>query len=345
GKIFDRTVVPDDILQQQAFSFLRDRLGWNLDKVALLSESDTAYGQTTQNTSQKNLQRLGTEQIQFPSGLSNIRNEWEKTGAPKSSPGPVEVPKTTLSLTLGENSQPVDLVPEFSPLSLRSKDLALANTLEAVSRAGIRYVGILATDPRDKLFLATRIREFAPDVVLFTFDNSLLYAHPQYTASMDGMLVLTSFPLFTESRRWQAMLGGPRRAKYRRQFASEFEQGVFQAAQKLIEPRRMQPAPRIWVAAVGNGSLWPIATLPIPKPGNHNRNLDNSLLPFVPDEGEIGFENLAGLADLQLICFALILIGLAAWLWRTAYPLLDISIRARHGHRMTLGLLGFGLCV
>ena len=335
---FQRTVLPDDVLQRQAFCFLQDQMGWRMNRVALLSESDTVYGQETDATPSR------MERVSFPSGLSNIRNEWEKNGVAKSSAGPVEVPKSTLSLSLGEGGQPVDLVPEFSPLTLRSKDLAMANLLSAISRGGIRYVGILATDPRDKLFLARRIREFSPDVVLFTFDNNLLYAHPEHTAEMDGMLVLTGFPLFTENRRWRDVLGGPRdldEGKYRRQFASEFEEGIFQAAQTLIDAPREKLEKRVWIAVVGNGSLWPIAAL-LPTCGAASScSWDASLPPFLPKDKNkepLRFDILAGRTDLQLGFFALLLGGLGWWLWRVGRPLYEAGVE----HRLTMDLLGLG---
>ncbi|HSS47641.1 MAG TPA: hypothetical protein VLX28_01720, partial [Thermoanaerobaculia bacterium] len=333
GKAFRRTVLSDDILQQQALCFLQERLGWNLEKVALLTESDTAYGQKSDS---------GLKQIRFPSGLSNIRNEWEKANVPKSSAGPIETPKTTLSLALGENSTPVDLVPEFSPLALRSKDLALANVLQAIARDGIRYVGILATDPRDKLFLAKRIREFSPDVVLFTFDNNLLYAHPQYAASMDGLLVLANFPL-TERKR--AAKGEPAW----QQLNSDFEAGIFQAVKKLIDPEAKKPVTKIWISAIGNGSLWPIASfLPLTSGGFKCAGA-TPILPFTPvvshRNDKVGFEALILRADLLLMSFALVLLGLAAWLWQSTRSLLAASSRSPGGHCRVLRLLGLGLFV
>ncbi len=44
GVEFCRTVVPDDVLRGLALPFLREKMGWDLSRVALLTESDTAYG-------------------------------------------------------------------------------------------------------------------------------------------------------------------------------------------------------------------------------------------------------------------------------------------------------------
>jgi len=115
---------------------------------------------------------------------------------------------------------------------------------------------------RDELFLATRIRRVAPDVILFTVDSDLLQAHPQYSAELDGLMVVTSAPLFAESPRWRRLIGGPPHPFFR-QFGSKFEKGIYLAAQRLAPPVDLEPAEiagerGAWISVVGNGALWPI---------------------------------------------------------------------------------------
>ncbi len=302
---FARTVQPDDQLQGWAFQFLQSRMGWEPSKMALLSEFDTLYGQAPIAT------RSGVAApitVHFPSGLSSIRSAWEsdekQAGATAAEKSPVKLPRSSLELNLADKSKPVDIVPQFSTLSVAGNDLALSNLMDSLWRGGIRYLGILSTDARDKLFLAERIRRFAPDMVVFTLDNNLLYAHPQYSGDLDGTLVLTSFPLATESESWREVFGGPG-GRYRRQFISEFEQGIYLATEALMDPavhagRWTPPRPRGWIAAVGNGSLWPIAS--------------SAALP-----SSVGYQELAGRGDLQLLLLVAILCLLAGWL-DAVYP-------------------------
>jgi len=314
---FQRTVAPDDALQKQAFEFLQKSMGWNLDKAALLIESDTSYGQSGGAVEVDRKGNRDPEIIFFPSGLANIRTEWEKSNTQKSDTGPVTVPRSTLSLDLRGFRRPVDLVPEFSSVSPQSKDLVIANLLTAISRGGIRYVGILATDTRDKLFLAERIQKFAPDVVLFTFDNNLLYAHPEYSSALDGTLVLSSFPLFTANQDWKDFFGGPK-GPFRRQFASEFQQGIFQATFAFLQGK-LETQPRIWISTVGNGSLWPLADF----------SLDGS-----SDREDLNVEGVSGRTQLQLWLFGLVILLLGGWLWHTAHPLFQDLSPSRPGTSM-----------
>jgi hypothetical protein len=272
---FCRTVLPDEALYERAFTFMRDEMGWDLRKAALLTESDTAYGQglfTLEKKREKEEDegrggQAGLVLIPFPSHISDVRNavateeeKSRKAAAPLENP--LQANRPGLDLSLSGREQNPDLVPAFSPLTTQSNDLKLSNLLETISREGIRYVGILATDVRDKLFLAQQVRDFAPDVVLFTFDNNLLYAHPQHAETMDGMLVFSSSPLFTQGTPWLPGSGEGRWRSQRRQFSSEFQQGIVEAVRYLLGASPVR-APRAWITAVGNGSLWPIARLPV----------------------------------------------------------------------------------
>jgi len=255
---FERTTLADNVLKEQAFKFLSEKLGWDLKDMALITEFDTDYGRELSRWA--GLRERSLRTVQFPSNLAHIRTAREKLGLdrdPSSSDTPVAARKN-LDLTLADHDKPVDVVPQLNELSTQSNDLGLAGLLRGISRS--RYIGILATDLQDKLFLAEQVHNCCPDAVVFTFDNHLLNAHPKVAKSMDGTLVLTNFPLYPS---WE---------RASRQFTSEFQQGIYLAALHLLKGKQpvrgkqpvneKQPlASAVWVAAVGNGALWPIAGL------------------------------------------------------------------------------------
>jgi hypothetical protein len=154
--------------------------------------------------------------------------------------------------------------------------MVLANLLATISRKQIAYVGVLASDTRDKVFLVQQIRKYCPDVRVFTFESDLFYAHPDFQATMQGMLVASTYPLFTRTQPWTGQTWHKRL-----QFPDSAAQGVYNAMLALIgdgtaylmvdygEPvfeagqqgrtiggKRLPP---LWVSAVGNGGLWPVA--------------------------------------------------------------------------------------
>ncbi|MFL6196367.1 MAG: hypothetical protein ACJ75H_19460, partial [Thermoanaerobaculia bacterium] len=155
------------------------------------------------------------------------------------------------------------------------------------------------------------VRELAPDTVLFTLESDLLYAHPQYGDVMDGTLVISAAPLYTEGAPWlPASLRTEGRE--RRQLTSGFQQGTYEAVRYLLGPG-LVPRPQVWITAVGNGSLWPIARLPLA--GGSARLCGPRFTPVVSRDEGSGF---AGKDDLQFLLVAVVLVLLAAWLEREA---------------------------
>jgi hypothetical protein len=303
----ERTIESDDELTARTFWYLEHRMGWDLRDVAVLSELDTSYGQLFTKSLEKgeNGGPEGPFLVQFPSHLAQIRTarEKKKLNEPAAA-GPkqpvVDTSREALDLSLAEQEgESTEVIPQFSSVSTAGDDMALANEIQAVCRDGARYVGILATDIEDRLFLAKQVRSLCPDVLLFTFDNHLLQAHPQLTRVMEGSLVLTSFPLYVEP---EAREGG---WSSRRQSTSELQEGIFRAVQRLLgNSTTTNPPPEInsWVVAVGKGDLWPIASLSEKRAPSHFTIAGTETVAFkwVTTSGVIAL--------------------LALWLWRTARP-------------------------
>lgn len=324
GWSFCRTVVPDNVLQQMSFEFLAKKMGWDLGKAALLTEADTAYGQDIPKTF--NLVRIG-----FPSQISDVRNAWEQGGDERKEISNVPIGESqlrprrpALDLSLRDREgEPVEVMPNFSSLTTPSRDLELSNVLEAISREGIHYIGVLSTDLKDRLFLIDKIRTLAPDTIIFTFDNHLLLGHPDYGDVMDGVIVLTSAPLFTEGIGWlpQSVSGG----NQRRQFTAESQQGIFEAVRYFLDSPH-QSRPQVWVTAVGNGSHWPIAHLN-PEIRPTDPYCRSSSTPQPTENLPKRREDLAGKTNLQMLFFGGVLCLLSALLGRLGFLKVDGATR------------------
>jgi hypothetical protein len=290
---FTQAIVDDDTLQAKAYKLLEKRLGWNLADVALITEFDTKYGESFQSTS------LSPMVVGFPSNLAHIRTAREKLGLDRD-PGSSEAPgagRKSLDLSLADHDEPVDVVPQLSELSTQVNDMALASLLRGISQKD--YIGILATDIQDRLFLAAQVHSFCPDSVVFTFDNHLLDAHPKFSKSMDGTLVLTSYPLYRSNDEDEKALW---------QFTSEFQQGIYLAALQLVGKQPQEPS-AVWLTAVGNGELWPIAVQSAALPA------EPQVLPEIPTIQGVDR------AGLKWLLAALAIVGLAVSIGRLARPL------------------------
>lgn len=323
---FCRTVVPDNALWDTSLDHLFERMGWKRRRLALLTEADTAYGKGTPEKDDE----AKITRAEFPSGMADVRTAWEERGGLKAidQSGLIAQPKLALELSLMRRGEPRDLIPSFDPLGVAESDLALSSLLKTISRERLRYVGLRATDVRDKLFLAEQIQRYCPDVVLFTLDSDLLYGHPEVGEAMDSMLVFSNFPLYTEGQKGLPQGLSAQTFRKLRQFGSEFQQGIFKAARYVLESRPgLQIAgnrtPRhVWISAVGNGSIWPVAKVPV---NISKHSLDDlcttaGSTEYLPEPRKQRFSELAERKDLQLLFFMVVVYLLASLLDRIVVP-------------------------
>ena len=165
--------------------------------------------------------------VSFPLHVSQLRGAYEKGGSLRN-PAPARgAPRQSLELGLdAPEGATRDILPaQDAQMTANTADLVLTSSLEAIRREEIRFVGIAASDPRDILFLARKIRENAANVTLFTFGADLLYTHPDYQRYLRGMLVITPYPLFPANQSWTGS------KQVRLAFAGSTEEGIYNAVQ------------------------------------------------------------------------------------------------------------------
>lgn len=294
---FHSTVHSDDDMQEAMFSFLVDRLGADCRKIALIVESSTPYGNATYQQD-RSLHRGRVRRshacpprlLPVPSDLPRLQAEWERKKNTTQTPSAAtyeELAKNSLERQR-DDSRRTGMLPLFSKETLSERDLSLSALLSTLYQEGIRYVGLMMTDASDKIFLAQRISANCPDARLFTFESELSLVHPQDLAYTRGMLVASTYPLFTRNQQWTYPYSG---AMQRLQFASQADQGVYNAALLLLghpehlleyaapfapferwesyaklwrctRPSAQDPLclakPPVWISAVGRSALVPL---------------------------------------------------------------------------------------
>ncbi len=285
---YGATVLPDEVMLQCLYNYLDNPSdpvrGKPLPKVAILRESDTSYGQNVSRMCGTNCAEPAKPiqkviEIPFPihiSGLQSahtkeLQDKLARLGLPRTSGG-IPIPQEE-----GEKEGAVRrAIPSQSPLTTAAvNDMTIKNILAAIARERVRYVGLMATDPRDKILLATLIRENCPDVRLFTTGGDMLMAHPDFNAAMRGMIVASSYPLDAEPQSFG------RAADNRRiLFANQSFQGCFNAVlahfadaqgvqsatspgDRMLGYDAVQPGPAnhgkyyrptVWISAIGQNS-------------------------------------------------------------------------------------------
>ena len=292
------TVIPDDALQTEFFCYLTETLGADEHDIAIVSESSTAYGQGVMAASDASalgarprvLPERGAEPggvpavslhcrephrprlvLPVPLSISRLHSAWAKAPKP-ATPAASDALGTTSPQALPryqDEAARTDVIPTLSERAVSAADRALANILTTISAEKIRYVGVVATDMQDKLFLAEQIRKYCPDVVLFTFESDILYTHPDVRPFLRGMMVVSPYPLFTRNQQWSFPFRGWQR---RLQFSRDVDQGVYNATvamlgrpEQLLEYSQAAPGvgapssrPAIWISAVGIDTLFPL---------------------------------------------------------------------------------------
>ena len=159
--------------------------------------------------------------------------------------------------------------------------MALTQILTTISRRPYQAVGIISSNPFDTVFLARRVRRFCPNLRIFTTQADLLFARPQLSGDLRGMLVASTYSLYPANQ-WIATSDGARphvlfsnqgsQGLYNTIVAHLWEMGIPEenTAPQLLEfahPYETTPLifdPAVWIGAVGERGLFPLKTVTVP---------------------------------------------------------------------------------
>lgn len=289
---FHGTMVPSKAFDKCVFTnYLEARNEVDRRQIALLVEANTAFGEQvtkggSDNPKDNELKpkhdELKPEEgspeqqpivLQYPMQIGRMRAAYERDRAllPKEHRAEQGPPRSHLELRLKENPTANDLLPTFSPFTETSVAAVLEDMLAALGRSGIRYLGIIGTDPMDILFLARLAHRSCPDAQLFATQADLLFTHADYRLYTDGMLIFSPYPMFIKSQEW---MPHETRKRMRRQFSDSWAApGTFNAICSLLPPEGMHQSvdyafpfdlqskvikPAVWCLVVSNGQFWPV---------------------------------------------------------------------------------------
>lgn len=258
------------------------------EKVTLLVEGNSGFAGNLQHALRPSDTEPSIETefnvitVTFPLHISRLRSASMNVPA-RAGPQtqPPDLRPRNVPIPLGQAGKERSVIPAMSSLEASSAELVLSDVLSTISRERIRYVGIYATDVRDRLFLAREVKAHAPNTVLFTDAADLLYLHSDVNGDNRGNLVLTTYPLFGPNQQWTRLFRNSTTAGGSRlQFASGGDEGVYNAAIALLDSRPRKhlldysapfaegasSEPPLWLSIVGRQRLWPVRMLPPPDP-------------------------------------------------------------------------------
>ncbi len=279
-----RTLLHDTVTSLQAFrQYVYET--WNYaDPVAVLSETDTAFGALQGlNASGNPRDHEHFLLIPFPRDIAHLRNAYQSYPA-LSELGPANPDlrqSKNLPLPLEDTLNTVDSIPDYAAQTVVSQETMVSQIANRLRHDRIRFAAIIGTDVLDVLFLTRFLRSATPDTRLFLLDPDLLFVHAADALPFEGVLAVTTYPLLDGNPPFDipAPPIGPAGASATDDrhwlFPTPFQQGIHNAMRVLLSDivPGNQPAlpgyeavaqdqpPPLWITSVGRESYVPIAEL------------------------------------------------------------------------------------
>lgn len=292
---FRATVHGSDVLRTELLRFVcshRAGLGFSKWRVAWLAEANTGFGaagkppgegageapgQPPETPKRATETEMDVLHYRFPIYVSRLAAAYAEQGLLDSVlPASTYRPSGQVHIPMQQENDAGDILPPFAPrMATVQAETLLANILADVRKENVGYVGITATDVRDRLFLARLVKQHVPGVQLLMEESDLLYTHPDVTPYTQGMLVASTYPLVTRNQEWTP--SAEPRPNERVSLSSDFAVGTFNAALALLggedlmieysEPlqRNGGKAPPVWIGMVGD-EIYPLTVADLSAP-------------------------------------------------------------------------------
>lgn len=287
---FSSVIHNDKFAQDVFFDYLKKSLGISEDQIAILSEADTAFGQLFRGQGQPGVRDVAAPKheilMSFPREIALLRNAYREDFLTQTPAQLKQGPQEGVSLTLHDPNSGQDSVPSYSRAQTPvSQEAVLQNIAGVLRREEVRFAGIAATDPLDTFFLSRYLINACPNVRLFQLDADLLFVRPPESLPLEGMLSVTTYPLFTRNQYWTPLDPNLDR---RTIFPARYGIGMYNACRALLDPNLPPESlieyasprpggradyPPLWLTAAGRNGYWPIALL------TENPDKDGVLMP------------------------------------------------------------------
>jgi hypothetical protein len=309
NRSYFRTALENDSLMVDRFCEYLQQQEYPLNKVAVLSEDETAFGVAANEKERTGQEPCGNAiRLYYPRDIATLRSAYERQsifGSAKSQ-STASGPSTTLRGDLSEPaSSDHDTVRSYggqlTPLAQESILLDITNRL---NEKRIQFIILRSTNSLDQIFLSEFLRRSYPEGRVVIDGADLLFSRGAEGRSLRGVMVLSTYPLLTSEQDWTASLLTPRRRSYRT-FGQDTSEAAYIAARELFRypDTKLSPdtipihdytvpgwalgsqarlaqsqRPATWISVIGHRQFWPIAVL----------SKDSRALSILPDSTDRG---------------------------------------------------------
>lgn len=333
-----RTAMEGDSIQIERFCKYIDSQGYPLDRVAFLSEDETAFGGTSPEKEDRICGGKSTY-LYYPRDIATLRSAYEEQSifsAAKQAPNSTAA-ATTLRGDLREpaNSKHDTVRSYGGQLTPLAQESVLLNISDTLAMRKIQFVVLRSTNSLDQIFLGRFLRRTVPEIRVVMDGADLLFRRGDEGASLRGVMVLSTYPLLTSQQDWTSTRYGPlswwqllvppppsgEGGSYRI-FGEDNAQGIYVAARELIPDRGSalesllvadyappewarsrcnedsDLRPASWLTVIGHRQFWPVAVL-------NSYTLSGCRTACSAPNDRIGQSLLSSVADLKHVRFAI----------------------------------------
>ena len=238
-------------------------------RVAILREANTGFGAQVKGNKELFDDYLPKNErvidLPFPSSISQLAVEQERNSKPLLPHTDFVEPKIP---QLRDPTQ-LDAVPPYDlQAAAAMAGQRLRAILRTIERANVRYVGIIATDARDVVYLTRLLQKECPNTRVFTTEPSSVLLNPDDAVYLRGMVVGSTYPLEPVTQYWAMTQVSPSRMipfptqgsqGYYNAILAQFERPDLMLGYHPPKPRQGTKSPGafdrppIWISIVGNG--------------------------------------------------------------------------------------------
>src|SRR5271168_990765 len=253
--------------------YARDR-GYDPAEIAILSEDETAYGNSTSDlgpvkTASRQDPGCGSEfkidpqvfESQFPRGISQFRSAYERqVNSESSSQQGAQIGRAVLPLDLQATGSDDDSVAPYAKIqSPLSQEAVMLGILMRLHQHHPKLIVLRASDPVDQLFLSRYLRQNYPQGRVVVTAPDLLFSRED-DGLMNGVLGISAYPLTPDVSPYHCHPKSPPYAASTRTFASTSEVGTYNATLALLAIEKM---PRNGDLVFKDGLALPRVDLPL----------------------------------------------------------------------------------
>jgi hypothetical protein len=204
------TCIPDKVLVEHLLTLVELENARLPVRVAHLRESNTGFGAEVRPDELRNAlnksnpspaakahPRLDIIDVPFPLHISGVHAKHDDALRRDEANLPqFGAFDRGLKIPSDEGEGAADTIPQQNELMTAVyQDISLSSALQTLERLRAPYVLISATDPRDKIFLASVVEKHCPDARLLITIGDQLYTHSDYVRYLSGAYIASCYPL------------------------------------------------------------------------------------------------------------------------------------------------------